>query len=198
MNFFYNGLSKTQRAKKTYLCVGLDPRPDLLPEPLRDRSDAVFEFLREIIDQTREFVCCFKPQIAYFAAYGLEETLLRIIEYIHRSCPETPVILDAKRNDIGATSEMYAMEIFDRYKADAVTLNPYMGWESAEAFVKHRDKGVFILCRTSNPGAGEFQDLRVGGVPFHRLVAQRVLETGINMKTWVWWSVARLLTSFGT
>ena len=197
MNSFYSGLSKIQRAKKTYLCVGLDPRLDLFPESLRDRSDAVFEFLREIIDQTGEFACCFKPQIAYFAAYGLEESLLRIIEYIHRSFPETPVILDAKRNDIGATSEMYATEVFDRYGADAVTVNPYMGRESVEAFLKRRDKGVFILCRTSNPGAGEFQDLKVGGVPLYGWVAQRVLEIGINTKMWVWWSVARLLTNSG-
>ena len=176
MNSFYERLSIIQKAKKTCLCVGLDPRLDLLPEPLTGRADAVFDFLKEIIDETQEFSCCFKPQIACFAAYGLEETLSEVINYIHKNYPEIPVILDAKRNDIGATSEMYAMEIFDRYKADAVTLNPYMGWESVEAFVSYRDKGIFVLCRTSNPGAGEFQDLRVEGVPLYNLVAQRALE----------------------
>ncbi len=177
MNSFYKRLSEVQKKKKTCLCVGLDPRLDRLPEPLKGRSGAVFSFLKDIVDGTEEFVCCFKPQIACFGAYGLEETLLRMIEYIHKTYPEIPVILDAKRNDIGATSEMYAMEIFDRYKADAVTLNPYMGWESVEAFVKHRDKGIFILCRTSNPGAGELQNLKVDGEPLYALVAGKALKT---------------------
>ena len=175
MNLFYKRLSETQRIKKTCLCVGLDPRLDLLPEPLTGRRDAVFEFLKGIVDRTREFSCCFKPQIAYFSAYGLEEVLLEIINYIHGKYPENPVILDAKRNDIGPTSEMYAMEVFNRYKADAVTVNPYMGQESVEAFAKYRDKGVFILCRTSNPGAGELQDLKMEETPLYSLVAEKAL-----------------------
>ena len=177
MNSFYKLVSVAQKNKKTYLCVGLDPNLDLLPKPMTGQSEAVFDFLKNIVDATEEFACCFKPQIAYFAAYGLEETLSQIIEYIHTKYPHTPVILDAKRNDIGTTSEMYAMEIFNRYKADAVTVNPYMGQDSVEPFIRQKNKGIFVLCRTSNPGAGEFQNLEVDGKLLYKLVAQKILNT---------------------
>ena len=161
MSLFFKKIHQSQKNKKSFLCVGLDPRLELIPRPIRDRPDGVFEFLKEIVDGVEEFSCCFKPQIACFSAYGLEKSLTRIIQYIHDNYPETPVILDAKRNDIGPTSQMYAIEAFERYGADAVTLNPYMGWESVQPFVEYRDKGVFILCRTSNPGADRIQNLRV-------------------------------------
>ena len=177
MSSFYKLISASQKNKKTYLCVGLDPNLDLLPKPMTGQSEAVFDFLKNIVDATEEFVCCFKPQIAYFAAYGLEETLSQIIEYIHTEYPHTPVILDAKRNDIGTTSEMYAMEVFNRYKADAVTVNPYMGQDSVEPFIKRKNKGIFVLCRTSNPGAGEFQNLEVDGKLLYKLLAQKILNT---------------------
>ena len=151
--------------------MGLDPYLDLLPKTL-----TVFDFLKGIIDATEKFACCFKIQIACFAAYGWEEILLQIIEYIHKTYPETPVILDAKRNDIGSTSEMYAKELFYRYKADAVTVNPYMGQDSLKAFIREKNKGIFVLCRTSNPGAREFQNLQVEGKPLYSFVARRVLE----------------------
>ena len=177
MNSFYKLISENQKNKKTFLCVGLDPNLDLLPKPLTGQPEAVFDFLKNIVDATEEFTCCFKPQIAYFAAYGLEDTLFQTIEYIHTKHPYTPVILDAKRNDIGTTSEMYAMEAFNRYKADAVTVNPYMGQDSLEPFIKQKDKGIFVLCRTSNPGAGEFQNLTVNEKPLYKIVAQKVLNT---------------------
>ena len=171
MNSFYKLILAGQKRKKTYLCVGLDPYLDLIP-----KSMTAFDFLKGVIDATEEFVCCFKPQIACFAAYGLEDTLLKIIEYIHKTYPETPVILDAKRNDIGSTSEMYARELFNRYGADAVTVNPYMGQDSLKAFIEQKEKGVFVLCRTSNPGAGEFQNLKVEGKPLYSFVAHKVLR----------------------
>ena len=171
MNSFYKLISEGQKNKKTYLCVGLDPYLDLIPKSL-----TVFDFLKGVVDATEEFACCFKPQIACFAAYGLEDTLLQIINYIHKTYPKTPVILDSKRNDIGTTSEMYAKELFYRYRADAVTVNPYMGQDSLKAFIREKDKGIFVLCRTSNPGAGEFQDLKVEGNPLYSFVAQRVLK----------------------
>ncbi len=177
MNSFFKLISENQKTKKTFLCVGLDPNLNFLPKPLTGQPEAVFDFLKNIIDATEEFSCCFKPQIAYFAAYGLEDTLLKVIEYVHTKYPQTPVILDAKRNDIGTTSEMYAMEVFSRYKADAVTVNPYMGQDSLEPFTKQKDKGVFVLCRTSNPGAGEFQSLKTNEKPLYKTVAQKVLNT---------------------
>ena len=176
MNSFFKLLSKTQQQKKTYLCVGLDPHLDRLPKPLSGNPEAVFDFLKSIVDATEEFTCCFKPQIAYFSAYGLENTLIKTIEYIHKQYPETPVILDAKRADIKTTSEMYATELFGRYRADAVTVNPYMGQDSLEAFLKQKDKGVFVLCRTSNPGAGEFQNLKLNGKPLYSIVAKKALK----------------------
>lgn len=177
MNTFFKLISENQKNKKTFLCVGLDPNLSLLPKPITGQPEAVFDFLKNIIDATEEFACCFKPQVAYFAAHGWEDTLLQIIKYIHEKYPQTPVILDAKRNDIGTTSEMYATEVFVRYKADAVTVNPYMGQDSLEPFVKQKDKGVFILCRTSNPGAGEFQNLKIDEKPLYKVVAQKVLNT---------------------
>ena len=175
MNSFFKLISENQKNKKTFLCVGLDPNLDLLPKPMTGQPEAVFDFLKNIVDTTEEFACCFKPQIAYFAAYGLENTLMQIIKYIHEKYPQTPVILDAKRNDIGTTSKMYTLEIFNRYKADAVTVNPYMGKDSIEPFIKQKDKGVFVLCRTSNPGAGEFQNQVIEGKPLYSLVAQKAL-----------------------
>ena len=177
MNSFFKFITENQKNKKTFLCVGLDPNLNLLPDPITGQPEAVFDFLKNIVDATEEFACCFKPQIAYFAAYGLENTLLQIIKYIHEKYPQTPVILDAKRNDIGTTSEMYAMEAFNRYKADAITVNPYMGQDSLAPFTKQKDKGVFVLCRTSNPGAGEFQNLQVDGKPLYQVIAQKVLNT---------------------
>ena len=249
MNLFYKLLSEAQKNKKTFLCVGLDPRLEFLPKPFRERlpgeilasmeeggwqpsttirghrpasvgedgklstttlssasagepmpkgsgshgsaksfwafgrskggqpgslvGTLVFDFLKTIVDVTEEFVCCFKPQMACFSAYAMEWVLLELIDYIHKTYPQTPVILDAKRGDIGSSSEMYSMEVFDRYRADAVTVNPYMGGDCLEAFTRHRDKGVFILCRTSNPGAGDFQELKVNGTPLYVCVAQK-------------------------
>ena len=117
-------------------------------------------------------MCAYKPQFAHYAAYEAEDQLERTIEYVHRVHPGVPVILDAKRGDIGNTAERYAIEAFERYGADAVTVNPYLGGDSLEPFLRHAERGVLILCRTSNPGAGDLQDLLVGGRPLYQVVAE--------------------------
>lgn len=159
------------------LCVGLDPDLQRFPAHLRAADDAVLHFCREIVDATADLVCAFKPQIAYFASAGAEGQLQRLIEHIHTRHPGVPVILDAKRGDIGATAEHYAREAFERYDADAVTLSPFMGRDSIEPFVRHADRGAFLLCRTSNAGGDDLQTLDVGGVPLYAHLARCVAES---------------------
>ena len=157
------------------VCVGLDPEPAKFPARFADDPDAVFNFCRAIADATAQYVCCFKPQIAHFAALGAESALQRLIAHVHATHPGIPVILDAKRGDIGSTAQHYAAEAFDRYDADAVTANPYLGRDSLQPFLDHADKGVVILCRTSNPGAGDLQDLVVAdGRPLYQHVAEKI------------------------
>ena len=171
---FMQALRERWSSANSLVCVGLDPEPAKFPTHLRDHPDALFEFLRGIIDATADLVCCFKPQIAHFAALEAEHTLKRCIAHIHDNHPGVPVILDAKRGDIGSTAERYAIEAFERYGADAVTLNPYLGRDSVQPFLDRADKGVVLLCRTSNPGAGDFQDLDCNGRPLYQRVAETV------------------------
>ncbi len=156
------------------VCVGLDPEPAKFPGHLHDDPDAVFKFCRAIVDATAPYVCSFKPQIAHFAALGAEDALQRLVAHIHAAHAGIPVILDAKRGDIGSTAQQYAVEAFDRYRADAVTANPYLGRDSVQPFLDRADKGVVILCRTSNAGAGDLQDLDVGGRPLYQHVAEKI------------------------
>ena len=159
------------------LCVGLDPDTARLPAHLAGHDDAILRFCRAIVDATADLVCAFKPQIAYFAAARAETQLAALIEHIHRRHPSIPVILDAKRGDIGATAEQYAREAFERYDADAVTLSAYMGQDSLAAFLAWADRGAFLLCRTSNPGGADLQMLPVaspaGSLPLYQHLAQR-------------------------
>ncbi|MDV3254922.1 MAG: orotidine-5'-phosphate decarboxylase [Lysobacter sp.] len=160
------------------VCVGLDPEPAKFPARFGSDPDAVFAFCRAIVDATAGHACAFKPQIAHFAALGAEDALTRLIAHIHAAHPGIPVILDAKRGDIGSTARHYAAEAFDRYAADAVTANPYLGRDSVQPFLDRADRGVVILCRTSNPGAADLQDLPVqaaGGT--QRPLYQHVAET---------------------
>ncbi|TYT22982.1 orotidine-5'-phosphate decarboxylase [Luteimonas viscosa] len=164
----------------TLLCVGLDPDPAKFPEAFAasepdDTADALFAFCRDIVDATAAYACAFKPQIAYFSAHnGGEAALQRLIAHINGAHPDVPVILDAKRGDIGSTASQYAIEAFDRYGADAVTLNPYMGRDSAEPFLQRNDRGCIFLCHTSNPGARDFQELQVDGVPLYQRIARTI------------------------
>jgi orotidine-5'-phosphate decarboxylase len=174
---FMQSLQQAWARNRSLVCVGIDPEPAKFPAHLRDTPDAVFEFCRAIVDATADAVCAFKPQIAHFAALRAEESLERLIAHIHAAHPGVPVILDAKRGDIGSTAKHYASEAFDRYKADAVTLNPYLGRDSVQPFLDRADKGVILLCHTSNPGAADLQDLHVGeadgqSVPLYQHVAK--------------------------
>ncbi len=139
--------------------MGLDTAPERIPAHLQGSQDAIFEFNRQIIDATVDLVSVYKPQIAYYGAVGAEDALARTISYIHDQ--GVPVILDAKRGDIGNTAEQYARELFERFEADAVTINPYMGLDAMMPFLEYQDRGVIILCRTSNPGGADLQGLRL-------------------------------------
>jgi orotidine-5'-phosphate decarboxylase len=171
---FVENLKTRWHRSNSLVCVGLDPEPGKFPAHLRTNPDAVFTFCRAIVDATADLVCCFKPQIAHFAALGAESALQRLIAHIHTAHPGVPVILDAKRGDIGSTAQNYAIEAFDRFGADAVTANPYLGRDSVQPFLDRSDRGVVILCRTSNPGAADFQDLDVQGRPLYLHVAEAV------------------------
>jgi orotidine-5'-phosphate decarboxylase len=159
---FIESLNAAWIKNNSLLCVGLDPDPAKFPAHLKSRPEAIFEFCARIADATADLVCCFKPQIAYFAAQRAENQLEALIAHIHATHPGIPVILDAKRGDIGSTAEQYAVEIFERYQADAITVNPYMGRDSVEPYLAYPDKGVILLCRTSNPGGSDLQFLNVG------------------------------------
>jgi len=172
---FIDKLRNRWASADSLLCVGLDPDLGKLPDRFFDRDDALFAFCRDIVDATAEFACAFKPQIAYFAAQdGGEIALQRLIAHILAAHPTIPVILDAKRGDIGSTAEQYAVEAFDRYRADAVTLNPYLGHDSAAPFLARHDRGCIFLCHTSNPGAGDFQELPIAGAPLYQHIARTI------------------------
>ena len=156
------------------LSVGLDPDPTRLPDSLGDAPDRVFRFCRDIVDATADLVCAFKPQFAHFAAQRAEPQLERLCRYIRETDPDVTLILDAKRGDIGSTADHYATEAFVRYVAHAVTVNPYLGTDAVEPFLRHSDSGTIVLCRTSNPGSGDFQSLIVDGDPLYVHVARRV------------------------
>ena len=175
---FMQALRQRWSNADSLVCVGLDPEPAKFPARFGSDPDAVFAFCRAIVDATAGHACAFKPQIAHFAALGAEDALTRLIAHIHAAHPGIPVILDAKRGDIGSTARHYAAEAFDRYTADAVTANPYLGRDSVQPFLDRADRGVVILCRTSNPGAADLQDLPVqaaGGT--QRPLYQHVAET---------------------
>ena len=170
---FVQRLQRAWSAGQTLLCVGLDPDPARLPEHLAASNHPMFEFGRAIVDATADLVCAFKPQIAYYAAARAEDQLEMTIAHIRRRHPGIPVILDAKRGDVGSTAEMYAREAFERYQADAVTVNPYLGFDALAPFLAHADKGVIVLCRTSNPGAREVQDLESKGRKLYQIIAEK-------------------------
>ncbi len=174
MRSFMDRLRDRWHDADTLVCVGLDPEPAKFPARFAGQPNAIFEFCRDIVDATAPYACAFKPQIAHFAAAEAEEALRMLILHIRLRHPRVPVILDSKRGDIGSTAQHYAREAFERYAADAVTVNPYMGRDSAQPFLDHADKGVVILCRTSNPGAGDLQDLLVDGKPLYQHVAAKV------------------------
>ena len=177
---FIDKLRARWQQADSLVCVGLDPDPAKFPDAFVDDEDALFSFCRDIVDATATYACAFKPQIAYFAAHnGGEAALQRLVAHINGAHPDVPVILDAKRGDIGSTAAQYAVEAFERYGADAVTLNPYMGRDSADPFLQYNDRGCVFLCHTSNPGARDFQELTVpdgsgGGEPLYQRIARTI------------------------
>ncbi len=176
---FIQQLAAAWQKNNSLLCVGLDPDPAKFPVHLHNRDDAIFAFCADIVDATADLACAFKPQIAYFAAHRAEDQLEALIAHIHEKHPGIPVILDAKRGDIGSTAEQYAIEAFERYQADAVTVNPYMGHDSVDPYLAYPDKGVILLCRTSNPGGSDLQFLEVGnsgGEKLYERVARLAAE----------------------
>jgi len=146
------------------LCVGLDPEPNRFPLQWRGDESKIFDFCAEIVDATADLVMAFKPQIAYFSSHRAETQLERLIQHIREVAPHVPVVLDAKRGDIGSTAEQYAIEAFERYGADALTLSPFMGFDSIAPYLKYHKKGAFLLCRTSNPGGDDLQNQRLANL----------------------------------
>ena len=169
---FYCKLDNAWRENNSLVCVGLDPDLDKIPQHLMSRPHPVFDFNKQIIDATADLACAYKLQIAYYAGYAIEDQLTLTIKHLAGNYPYLPILLDAKRNDIGATAEMYAKEAFDRYSADAVTVNPYLGGDALLPFLKRKEKGTIILCRTSNPGGNDLQHLVVAGRPLYQVVAE--------------------------
>ena len=175
MNFI-DKLHAAERAHQSLLCVGLDPDPAKLPGAWRGQPDRIFDFCARIVDATADLVIAFKPQIAYFAAHRAEAQLERLMDHMRANAPAVPIILDAKRGDIGSTAEQYAIEAFERYGADAVTLSPFMGFDSVQPYLTHAGKGAFLLCRTSNPGGDDLQNQRLASVPGQPLLYEHVAQ----------------------
>ena len=175
MSSFFDRVEQAAERNQTLLCVGLDTDPSRIPQILQNDKDPVFSFNRAIIDATHDLVCCYKPQIAFYGSAGSEDSLAKSIEYAQSK--GIPVLLDSKRGDIGNTAEKYTDEAFRRFGADAVTINPYMGLDSMQPFLDFEDKGIFILCRTSNPGGSDLQNLTLQD---GRLLYEHVAEMAVN------------------
>ena len=170
---FHQQLRRAWNASDSMLCVGLDPDPSKFPAVVHG---SVFDFCTAIVGATADVVCAFKPQIAYFSAVGAEHDLERLCAFIRERHPDVLLVLDAKRGDIGSTADQYAREAFERYRAHVVTVNPYLGTDSVEPFLRHPNGGAFVLCRTSNAGGDDFQSLVANGEPLYKHVARRVAD----------------------
>ena len=161
---FLDKLRAAERQNGSLLCVGLDPEPTKFPAAMRGDAGKIYDFCARIVDATADLAIAFKPQIAYFSAHRAEAQLEKLMEHLRRNAPHVPTILDAKRGDIGSTAEQYAVEAFERYGADAVTLSPFMGFDSVSPYLQYEGKGAFLLCRTSNPGGDDLQGQRLAGL----------------------------------
>ena len=173
---FLEQLQGAERQNGSLLCVGLDPEPGKFPASMKGDASKIYDFCAQIVDATADLAISFKPQIAYFAAHRAENQLEKLMAHMRRIAPHVPVILDAKRGDIGATAEQYALEAFERYGADAVTLSPFMGFDSVQPYLKHHGKGAFLLCRTSNPGGDDLQNQRLASVEGQPLLYEHIAK----------------------
>lgn len=171
---FLDLLAAAERQNHSLLCVGLDPEPAKFPGKLQGDASKIYDFCATMVDATADLVLAFKPQIAYFAAHRAEDQLERLMAHMRRAAPQVPIILDAKRGDIGSTAEQYAREAFERYGADAVTLSPFMGFDSITPYLKYHGKGAFLLCRTSNPGGDDLQNQRLASIEGQPLLYEHV------------------------
>lgn len=173
---FQEKLDHITDKNNSLVCVGLDPEFEKLPDAIKNLAYPQVEFNKKIIDATHDLVCCYKPNSAFYEALGAEgiENLKQTCDYIRKAYPEIPILLDAKRADIGNTNKGYVSFAFDYLKVDAITLHPYLGGEAIKPFLDRADKGCIVLCRTSNPGAGELQDLKINGEPLYKHVARKV------------------------
>ncbi len=160
---FTDQIAAVEARHQSMLCVGLDPEPARFPGAWKGDASRIHDFCAAIVEATKDLVLAFKPQIAYFAAQRAEDQLERLMATIRRVAPGVPVILDAKRGDIGATAQQYAREAFERYQADAVTLSPFLGLDSLEPYMRYSGKGLIVLCRTSNPGGADLQAQTLDG-----------------------------------
>ena len=179
---FLDMLRDATARNHSMLCVGLDPEPSRLPGAWRGDVHKMYDFCAAIVDATADLVCAFKPQIAYFAAAGAERELEKLMAHMRAVAPNVPVILDAKRGDIGSTAEQYAKEAFVRYGADAVTLSPFMGFDSVQPYLQYEGKGAFLLCRTSNPGGSDLQAQRLATVDGQPTVYEHIAR--LSQTTW--------------
>ena len=173
---FLAQLTQAERTNQSMLCVGLDPEPAKFPAHMKGDASKIYDFCAAIVDATADLVIAFKPQIAYFAAHRAEDQLEKLMQHMRRTAPHVPVILDAKRGDIGSTAAQYAIEAFERYGADAVTLSPFMGFDSVQPYLAYHGKGAFLLCRTSNPGGDDFQAQRLSSVPGEPLLYEHIAQ----------------------
>lgn len=171
---FLDMLGAAQRQNQSLLCVGLDPDPARFPGAMKGDAGRIYDFCAAIVEATADAVIAFKPQIAYFAAHRAEDQLERLMKHMRAVAPQVPVILDAKRGDIGSTAQQYAIEAFERYGADAVTLSPFMGFDSVQPYLQYHGKGAFLLCRTSNPGGDDLQNQRLASVEGQPLLYEHV------------------------
>ncbi len=169
-------LEARMQASDSLLCVGLDPEISRVPERFQGERYPLFSFCREVIDATAAYACAFKPNTAFFEASGAQgwDELAMVFEHLRTAHPDVFTVCDAKRGDIGSTNRGYVASVFDGLGADAITLHPYLGGEALAPFLEREDRGSIVLCRTSNPGAGELQDLPLDGRPLWEHVAERV------------------------
>ena len=176
---FLDKLQRAWRTTQSMVCVGLDPDEARIPACVAG-THRYFDFCRAIVDATAPYVCAYKPQAAHFAAVGREAELASLLAYIREAYPHHVTILDAKRGDIGSTAEYYAMEAYRRYDADAVTVNPYLGYESIAPYLAYPERGIVVLCRTSNPDSDWLQKAQVCGEPVYLSIARKVAQWNCN------------------
>lgn len=175
---FHQKLNTIIEKNNSLVCVGLDSDIDKLPDNIKHRESPQFEFNKAIIDATHDLVCCYKPNTAFYEAYGNKglQELKKTCDYIRGIYPDVPIIIDAKRGDIGNTNNGYAKFVFDYLSADAITVIPYFGIEALGPFFVHPGKGIIIGCHSSNPGAKEFQELEINGKPLYHIVAEEIMK----------------------